>query len=121
MPPQPSWTRSHASAPVVPADSATRAPAGVCRTALDSRLRTTRVSSVSLPATVGQRSGSSATTSTPAAAAAAASAATASETTSPSASGTSSSRRAAEVARESWNRSSTMAASRMVSRRTRAR
>ena len=49
-----------------PPDSSTRPPAGVCRTALDSRLRTTRVSSVSLPATVGHRSGSSAaTTSTP--------------------------------------------------------
>jgi hypothetical protein len=84
-------------------------------------LRTTRVSSVSLPSTVGQSCGSVATTETPADAAATASAATASEQTSPSASRVVRSCIAPDLARDSSKRSSTMVVIRTASRRIRPR
>ena len=70
--------------PVAPADRRTVPPAGVCRTALASTLRSTRVRSVSLPSTVGHLSGSLGHHRD---ARAAPSAATASEATSANASG----------------------------------
>ena len=122
MPPQASWTRSHASAPVVPADSATRAagrgvPHGVGqqvadhagqlgvaarhrRPAVRARPRPPRRRRPRRPPPRRRRRR---------------------RRPRPAPAGRASSRSAADVARESWNRSSTMAASRMVSRRIRAR
>ncbi|GAA3459883.1 hypothetical protein GCM10018963_18960 [Saccharothrix longispora] len=107
MPPHASSTRSSADGPSTSTRTATVPSGGVCRIALDSRLRTTRANSGSDPSTTGHVAASARST-TPLREATAASAATTPLTTSASGTSESVSRSAPAVIRDSSNRSSTI-------------